>query len=198
MPLVPPTSPPELMTPGLSRRRLLKIAGLGGLALAGGGWVVATLRGFGPPKEGLRVFDRAEADVVDALCEATFPGPPDNPFSAADVKLPEFVDLYVSGLYDDTQTLFRMLIRTLNLSTFVSYGRTFQWLPVKKRQDVLREWATSELRVRRAGYQSLSFALRMGYYEDERVRAALGLTAGCGVSQAGRPTLWTMAAKGAS
>lgn len=196
---VPPASPPELLTPGLSRRRLLKLAGIGGLVLAGGGWAYATLRGFGPPKKGLRVFDRFEADVVDALCEAAFPGPPDSPLSSADVKLPEFVDLYVSELYDDTQTLFRMLIRTLNLSTFVSYGRTFQWLSLEKRQTVLHEWATSELRVRRAGYQSLSFALRMGYYEDERVRAALGLTAGCDLSgQTGRPTLWTMAAKGAS
>jgi hypothetical protein len=183
------------LTPGLSRRRLLKLAGVGGLALAAGGWAYATLRGFGPPKTGLRVFDRIEAGVVDALCEAAFPGPPETPYSAADVRLTEFVDLYVSGLYDDTQTLFRMLIRTLNLSTVVSYGRTFQWLPIEKRQAVLHEWATSEGRVRRAGYQSLSFALRMGYYEDERVRAALGLTEGCGVSQEGRPTLWTMAAK---
>lgn len=198
MPPPPPPRPPELLQPGLSRRRLLKLAGVGGLLLAGGGWVYGTLRGFGPPKAGLRVFDRIEADVVEALCEAVFPGPPHSPYSAAEVRLPEFVDLYVSGLYDDTQTLFRMLVRTLNLSTFVTHARTFQWLSLEKRQRVLQEWATSELRVRRAGYQSLSFALRMGFYEDERVRAALGLTTGCDLSsQTGRPTLWTMAAKGA-
>lgn len=189
------------MQPGLSRRRLLKAAGVGGLLLAGGGWVFATLRGFGPPKAGLRVFDFIEYAVVQALCEAQFPGPPDDVYSAADVKLPEFVDLYVSGLYDDTQTLFRMLIRTLNLSTVLSHGRTFRSLDLAQRQAVLREWGTSDLRVRRAGYQSLCFATHLGYYEDERVRAALGLTAGCDLSATpGRPTLWTMPspAKGAS
>jgi hypothetical protein len=180
------------LKPGLSRRRLLKAAGVGGLLLAGGGWAWATLRGFGPPKAGLRVFDTFEYGAVVALCEATFPGPPENPFSAADVKLPEFVDLYVSGLYEDTQQLFRMLIRTLDLSPFLSHGRTFRWLSLEDRQKTLREWATSELRVRRAGYQSLSFALRMGYYEDDRVRAALNLSTGCDLSGTpGRPTLWT-------
>ncbi|MEW5742579.1 MAG: gluconate 2-dehydrogenase subunit 3 family protein [Myxococcota bacterium] len=195
-----PAPPPELLKSGLSRRRLLKIAGVGGLLLAGGGAVLHALRGFGAPKEGLRVFDFIEADVVQALCEARFPGPPDCPYSAADVKLLEFVDLYVSGLYEDTQQLFRMLIRTLNLSTVLSHGRTFRYLSVAERREALEDWATSELRVRRAGAQSLSFAVHLGYYEDERVRAALGLTAGCDLSGTpNRPTLWTAlgAAKGA-
>lgn len=167
---------------------------MGGALLAGGGAVLHALRGFGAPKEGLRVFDFIEASVVEALCEARFPGPPDCPYTSAEVKLPEFVDLYVSGLYEDTQQLFRMLIRTLNVSTVLSHGRTFRYLSVAQRREALGEWATSELRVRRAGYQSLSFAVNMGYYEDERVRAALGLTTGCDLSASpGRPTLWTQA-----
>ena len=192
--MAPVTSPPppELLQPGLSRRRLLKVAGVGGAVLAVGGWAWATLRAFGPPKAGLRLFDRFEYSVVEALCEATFPGPPASPFTAAEVKLPGFVDLYVSGLYEDTQQLFRMLLRTLDLSTVLSHGRTFSRLSLEGRQEALRGWAESDVRLRRAGYQSLSFALRMGYYEDERVRAALGLTAGCDLSGTpGRPTLWT-------
>lgn len=184
--------PPELLTPGLSRRRLLKVAGVGGLLLAGGGALLHALRGFGAPRAGLRVFDFIEASVVDAICEARFPGPPDCPYSAAEVRLTEFVDLYVSGLYEDTQQLFRMLIRTLNLSTVLSYGRTFRYLSLADRRAALQDWATSELRVRRAGAQSISFAVHMGYYEDDRVRAALGLTTGCDLSATpGRPTLWT-------
>jgi hypothetical protein len=107
--------------------------------------------------------------------------------------VPAFVDLYVSHLYEDTQHLFRLLVRTLNLSTVLSQGAAFRFLPLKRRQLALAEWGQSDLRVRRAGYQSLSFAINMGYYEDERVRRALGFTTGCdpAVSQ-GRPDLWKM------
>lgn len=174
---------------------MLKLAGVGGLFLLGGTWVWRTLRGFGPPAKGLLVFDTMEFAVVESLCEAKFPGPPEWPYSAAEIKVPQFVDLYVAELYEDTQQLFRMLIRTLALSTVVSHGRSFNFLPVKARQEVLREWATSDLRVRRAGYQSLSFATHMGYFEDARVRAAAGFTSGCEVAAAAspmRPDLWAM------
>jgi len=194
MPKPPTASPPPLLSAGLSRRKLLAAAGLGGLVLGGGAWMWKTLRGFGPPKEGFFVFDATEVDVVESLADAVFPGPPALPFTAKQARVAEFVDLYAHGLYDDTQTVFRMLVRTLNLSTVLSYGAAFRFLSAERRRRAFAEWGVSDLRVRRAGYQALLLPLSMGYFEDDQVSQALGFTSGCDVEATGaRPTLWTMA-----
>jgi len=190
---VPAPPPPALLSARLTRRSLLKAAGFSGLALGTGAWLNNVLRGFGPPREGLFVFDATEFEVIEQLADTLFPGPPECPFTAAQIGVGRFIDLYVANLYDDTKQLFRMLVRTLNLSTVLSHGAAFHYLPLSRRQKTLAEWATSDLRVRRAGYQSLSFAARMGYFEDERVRAAAGFTVGCDLSfTPGRPDLWQM------
>ncbi len=191
---LPPTTPP-LLAGRLDRRTLLKAAGWGGLFLGGGAWLWHALLGWEKPMKGLRVFDSVEFDTVEKVADAMFPGPPDWPFSAQEVGVAHFVDLYVWNLYEDTQQLFRMLIRTLNVSTLVSQGAVFRLLPRPRRVRALAEWAESELRVRRAGYQSLSFALHMGYFEDERVRRAAGFSTGCALAdEATRPDLWKAAA----
>jgi len=194
MPNVPPAAPPPLLSAGLSRRKLLAAAGFGAVLLGGGAWVWKTLRGFGPAKKGYFVFDATEVEVVEKLAEAVFPGPPALPFTAKQARVAEFVDLYVHGLYDDTQTLFRTLVRTLNLSTVLSHGASFRFLSAERRRQAFAGWGVSELRVRRAGYQALLLPLSMGYFEDDAVCQALGFTSGCGVEGMGpRPTLWTMA-----
>ncbi|MBL9038363.1 MAG: twin-arginine translocation signal domain-containing protein [Archangium sp.] len=188
--MLPAPPPPST---GFSRRGLLKAAGIGGVALLGGGWVVHTLRGFGPPVAGRFVFDAIEYDVVEKMGEAFFPGAPDWPFTAAEVDVPRFVDLYVSELYPDSQQLFRMLVRTLNVSSIVSHGAAFRFLPLARRADVLVGWRESTFRVRRAGYLALSGVFHMGYFEDERVRAAGGYVTGCDLSAGPeRPDLWVM------
>lgn len=183
----PPTLPPAVLTQQPTRRNLLKAFGIGGVVLAGGAWVWNTVGRFGPPAEGRLVFDADEFRILEKVCEAVFPGPPDYPFSAHQVQTAEFVDAYVSNLYDDLQLLFRTLIRTLNVSPIVTHGRSFYWLGLEKRQAVLEQWANSDLRLRRAGYQSLTFAVKLGYFEDDRVRAAGGFVPGCNLPQAGRP-----------
>lgn len=185
--------PPPLLSQRPTRRTLLKVAGVGGVLLGGAAALNHALRGFGSPKDGLRVFDAVEFDVLEKACDAMYPGPPEVPFSSADIGVPRFVDLYVSHLYEDTQELFRMLLRTLNLSSVVHHGATFRFLPRAQAASVLEEWRTSTLKVRRAGWQSLSLAAAMGYYEDERVRTAAGFTLGCAVDTSSRPTLWNAA-----
>ena len=51
----------------------------------------------------------------------------------------------------------------------------------------MERWTTSDLKVRRAGNQSLRFIINLGYMENEKVRAAAGFTEGCPISQEGRP-----------
>ena len=155
--------------------------------LAGGAWISRTIGRFGPPGPGLQVFDPDEFRTVQKACEAFFPGRPEVPFSADEVQTAEFVDAYAGSLYSDVQLLFRVLIRTLNLSPIPTRGRSFYWLPLASRQEVLQEWRTSDLKVRRAGYQSLSFAIKLGYFEDDRVREAAGFKLGCAIPTDQRP-----------
>ena len=194
LPVPPPTTtPPALLSGRVNRRTLLKAAGVGGLFLAGGGWVYRTLRGFGPPRSGLFVLDALEADVVDQLARVCFPGPPDWPLSADEVGVTRFVDLYVSQLYEDTQGLFRTLVRAVNVSTLPTHGHTLRALPDAERLAVWKSWGESSFVVRRAGYQALTFAMNLGYFEDDHVRAAAGFTRGCDLSSTpNRPDLWTM------
>lgn len=183
----PPAAPPPLLTQKPTRRTLIKVLGIGGLLVAGGTWVWRTAGLFGPPAPGRMVFDADEFRILEKVCEAVFPGLPAWPYSADQVQTAGFVDTYVGNLYDDHHLLFRALLRTLNLSTIVSYGRSFYWLGLEQRQQVLQQWRTSDLRVRRAGYQSLMFAIKLGYFEDDRVRTAAGFNAGCNLPQDGRP-----------
>jgi hypothetical protein len=183
----PPAAPPPLLAQKPTRRTLIKALGFGGLVFAGGTWVWQTVGRFGPPAAGRMVFDADEFRILEKACEAVFPGRPVWPWSAEEAQTAAFVDAYVGNLYDDHHLLFRALIRTLNVSTIVSYGRSFYWLSLEQRQEVLQQWRGSDLRVRRAGYQSLTFAIKLGYFEDDRVRASAGFTPGCNVPQDGRP-----------
>ncbi len=187
-----PTAPPPLALRH-TRRTLLKVAGVGGLLLGGLAALNHAVRGFGKAAPGYRVFDVVEADVVEKVCDALYPGPPEVPFSAKEIDVAHFVDLYVAHLYPDTQELFRMLLRTLNMSSVPTHGGTFRFLPRAHALDVLNGWRDSGLRVRRAGYQTLTLTAAMGYFEDERVRQAAGFSLGCAIDTAARPTLWTAA-----
>jgi hypothetical protein len=170
-----------------SRRRFLKWGTAGALLLGGGTFVYRAVGRFGPAAPGYKVFDADELAVLDAACEAHFPGPPDWPLSAKEAGCTEFVDRYLGNLYPDNQLLFRSLLRALNVSTLVTHRRTFRTLSVEDRADVLQAWAESSLRIRRAGYQSLTLFIKTGYFENERVREAFSYSLGCNVPQEGRP-----------
>ena len=170
-----------------SRRRFLKL-GIAGAVLLGGGTALYRAVGrFGPAAAGWKVFDADEVQVLEAACEAHFPGAPEWPLSAKEAGCAQFVDRYLAELYGDNQTLFRALLRTLNLSTLVTHRTQFKHLDPKERLEVLESWASSSMRVRRGGYSSLTLFIKMGYFENEKVREALGYTLGCTVSQEGRP-----------
>lgn len=170
-----------------SRRRFLKLGLAGGLVLGTGTALYQAVGRFGPPAPGWRVFDAAEIAILEAAAEAHFPGAPDWPLTAKEAGCAPFVDRYVSNLYSDNQLLIRALLRTLNLSTLVTHRRTFRTLEAKDRLEVLESWASSSVKLRRGGYASLTFFIKMGYFENPRVHEAMGYTLGCNVPQEGRP-----------
>jgi hypothetical protein len=172
---------PEVPPPQPTRRRVLKWGTVSALLIGSGVWFYRTTARFGPPAPGRAVFDTNEFQILEAVALTLFPGPPHCPLSADEVRVAERVDDYVGSLYPDTQLLFRALVRTLNITPVVTYGRSFYFLSPTLRTRVLESWRESEAALRRAGHQSLSFALKMAYYEEPRVRDALGITLGCSV-----------------
>ena len=172
---------PEVPQP--TRRRVLKWGSVGAVMISTGVWFYRTTARFGPPAPGRAAFDANEFEILQAAAMTFFPGPPDCPLTADEVGVAEKVDDYVGSLYPDTQLLFRALVRTLNLTPVVTYGRSFYFLNPRLRAKVIEGWRVSETELRRAGHQSLSFALKMAYYEDPRVRAAAGFTLGCAIPE---------------
>lgn len=170
-------APPALSS--LTRRRLLRAAGAGGLFLLGASWVYRTVRSFEPPGEGRLCLSQGEVSIAERIAEAFFPGPPHVPLSAAEANLGRFADEYIASLYLTEARLFRLLLRTLNLAPVLSRGRSFYWLPLAARQEVLEDWSKSSVQARRAGYQSLRFMFSLGYFEDPGVRRAMGFEFGC-------------------
>lgn len=170
-----------------SRRRFLKLGLAGGAVVATGALVYRSLGRFGPAAPGYQVFDADELLVLAAACEAHFPGPPEWPLSGKDAGCIEFVDRYIGGLYPDNQLLIRAFLRTLNVSTLITHRRTFRTLSPQDRLEVLEGWASSSLRIRRGGYASMTLFIKMGYFENEKVREAWGYSLGCQVPQEGRP-----------
>jgi hypothetical protein len=161
---------------------MLRIGGLSGLALLGGGALLKVSRTLSTPGPGMLCLTADEYAIVEKIGEAFFPGPPHSPLSALEVGLADFVDHYVSGLYTDNGGFFRLAFRAVNVDPVLSRGKSFYWLPLDERRQVLEEWASSNTMLRRGGYQSLRFLFSMGYFEDDRVRSALGFRFGCDLS----------------
>lgn len=175
----------------LTRRTLLKLGGAAGALLAAGGWAYRAFLWSAPPGPGLEVLSTEELGIADAIAEAFFPGPPQTPLSAREVGLGRFIDRYLAELYEDQRDLFRLVLRLLEAAPALGSGHGFSRLAVPARQEVLAAWQRSRLLYKRVAYQTLRFAFAMGYFEDGRVRNALGLRIGCAAAE--RVPEWTKA-----
>ncbi|MGQ0508416.1 MAG: gluconate 2-dehydrogenase subunit 3 family protein [Myxococcaceae bacterium] len=173
----------KILQGGFSRRSFLRAGGIGGGVFVLGAWAYRTFWRLGSPARGRQCLNDEEAVVADAVGEAFFPGKPEVPFSAAEVQLTDFVDGHVGGMYEDNQRLFKVLFRALNIFAFFSHGKSFARLTLAQRQAALDGWRFSALAARRAGYQSLRLVFGLGYFEDVRVRRALGFRWGCDLGE---------------
>lgn len=173
----------------LSRRTLLKAGGLAGATLAAGGWAYANLWPGGAPAAGRALLTSWEFAIAQGIAEAFFPGPPVSPLPAGEVQLAEFADDYLGNtLYEPEQRLYRFVLRALDLHARLRGGVGFAAAALEDRQALLQSWWESGFAPRRAGYQSLRWLFAMGYFEDPRVRRALGLQFGCSLAD-GPPDL---------
>lgn len=169
--------------PGWSRRNVLKLAGFGGATLAFGGWAYGALWRMGTPAAGKVILTADEFAIVEAIADAFFPGKPLSPLPAHEVKLADFVDDYLGNtMYEQQQRLYKLVFRALDVHALFRHRVGFAKATLPDRQGLLADWWLGSS-TRRAAYQSVRWLFAMGYFEDFKVRRALGINFGCDLSE---------------
>jgi hypothetical protein len=135
---------------------------------------------LGRPAPGLRVLTPAERATVAALAEVYFPWNGELP-APADVGAADFVDSYIAALPGNLGAWLRMGIRALEWGAMFGSRELsrFSRSSPAARAAILDDWERSSLSLPRAALFSLKMALSMGYFEELRVRQAMGWNSPC-------------------
>jgi hypothetical protein len=154
------------------RRSFLKRGLFGGLLLAvGGGSLLAFRRSaVATLPEGLKVLDAREYALVESLVRRFIPNRVGFPSSDGTSRA---VDNILSMVDDSARMELKQLFMLFEnaLPGFLFGGRTrpFTQLPEDDQDQVLHEWATSSLTVRRSGYLALRGLVMAAYYGNSAV-----------------------------
>jgi hypothetical protein len=149
---------------------VLALGGVGGLALRRGADVAL-------PAEGLRVLGKREYAVLEAIARRVVTPQPG--FPTPDEVRVAFTCDRVLALADETsQVEVRQLLELFDnaLAGFLLGGRItpFTKLSSEAQDEVLREWMTSRLELRRTGYMALRTLVTSAYYGNPATWAAVG------------------------
>jgi hypothetical protein len=162
-----------------SRRSLLRKGLWGGLLLALGGGGFLALR-KGPVVRlpaGLQVLDEREYAVVAALVARIIPRRQGFP-PAEELETAVAVDRILSQEDESARREVRQLLLLFEnaLPTLLFGGRTqpFTALATDEQDQVLEEWQTSRLTLRRSGYLALRTLVNAAYYGHPAVWPAVG------------------------
>lgn len=164
----------------LTRRRLLALGvGVGALTLAGSaGWLLS----LPTPAPGRLALTAVEAEILVRLGEVWFP--PGNPLgvAAGDVDLAAELDALVAVLAPREQRAVHALLRVIDQLPRAGFSswRAFRELPLADRRDLMVAWESS-LGPKRQLASLLRVLVGLAFFEDERVRRAVGHTLGCPV-----------------
>ena len=174
-------TPIYLPPPWQTRRSLLKRGLLGGalLALGGGGFLLCrrTKPIAGPLKKPLKVLDEVELAVLSAIAARVIPARTGMP-STEDLGLALRADLVLSQVdpsaAKEVKQLLKLFENALTGFLFGARVRPFTQLPEAEQDQVLQEWQTSRLMLRRTGFQALRTLITAAYYGSPETWSATG------------------------
>ena len=163
---------------GVSRRRILKYGLFGSAVLAAGGVGLGLqstkLRPLDAP---LKVLTQQEYSILSAIVDRMFPDNP--PFeSGSAARVPESVDTLMSTMpVLVVQELKQALALMENaVTSFVFFGtpRPFSQCGPVVQDEILEDWRTSSLLLRRTVFHALNSVCAGAYYGDSARFKAIG------------------------
>lgn len=162
------------MTALVSRRRILQLSVVAGVAAsAGAGQVLLA------PGVGRRVLSGGEMDIVRAVAEVMFPAG-NFPVDGLTANVAEGVDQLLHEQFPAVHVAgFRAVLRGLEWGTFVSRGAPFSALSSEERSEVLTVWTTPAVLTRRVASDALKVILGMVYFAHPDVLSFIGYRATC-------------------
>jgi gluconate 2-dehydrogenase gamma chain len=135
---------------GLSRRELLKRAGLTGAAAMlpaaltspTGAAPVAAQAPSAIPREPLEALTAAEADVLDAICARLIPTDANGP-GATEARAAHYIDRALAGFLAPSRQAYAAGLADVDRRAVASRGTPFAKLPAADQDAVLKEIETS-------------------------------------------------------
>src|SRR5262244_777148 len=155
---------------GVGRRGFLKKGIFGGaiLALGGAGFLVSRRSRTIPlPPEGLKVLDATEYAVLTAIASRLVPGGEGFP-SIAEVGVGLNADEILArtepAAAAEVKQLLKLFENALAGFIFSARIRPFTQLPPEEQDQVLEEWQSSRLEIRRTGFTALRTLVLASYF----------------------------------
>jgi len=145
--------------------------------------LVRVFSGHPPAPPGARTLTRRELETVRAAGLAIYPRGGAIEPSGEDAGVALHADRFVRAQAPQTQLLVRLLFFAIEHATLVFPApgprgrRRFSSLTAEQQIAYLDAWRTSASFARRLLFTSLRAILTMGYFADEKVLGALGLSA---------------------
>lgn len=168
--------PPE----GKRRRGFLKKGLLGGALLALGGAGFLASRGGKKvplPPGGLSTLSESEYAVMAAICARCVPPRKGFP-SQEELGLAQACDKVLAradkGVQKEVKQLLGLFENALTNTLFGGRFKPFTQLSPAEQDEVLHEWATSAIMIRRTGFAALRTIAMAAYYGNPKTWGAVG------------------------
>ncbi|MEW5738677.1 MAG: gluconate 2-dehydrogenase subunit 3 family protein [Myxococcota bacterium] len=163
----------------MSRRRLLRVGGVVGAALAGGTWLV--MRGGGDehyrglcPGAQPKVLSVKELGVLAAFCDRVCPAPSQSQPGPRVVRVAERIDKELSFHHAKMQSDVKAALLVLEHGGWLHLSATrFTRLPAEAQDSYLARMGVTGNEVERQVFASLKLLALFFYYVDERTWKAM-------------------------
>ena len=104
-----------------------------------------------------------EANVVNAVSGAAFPGGSTINLSGDEAGLDRFFDKLLSSMSNENRTLLKLLLEAIDRATLPTHTTYFTTLSLEEQQRCIQQWLHNPSHLIRGAIQSLIVLLGMGY-----------------------------------
>lgn len=170
----------------MRRRSFLTLAGLGAVASGIGSLTYRISDWWDQPStDHTEVLSEEECSIARAIADAMFPGedlPAGGLPNGVEAGVVDHLDEYLATIDARSSRLLRTLLHIID-EFAIFRGLRFQPFRARSREErieILKNWDTSPMMLRRKAFRSLKLVFAGGYCTDEQVLQAAGIDFRCG------------------